>query len=136
MARRTVLRETRTVPLPELCSSALRQHRAVQGRDRLAAGAAWVESGLAFTTAHGTPIEPRNLNRHWYLVRDKLGLDSVRFHDLRHTCVTLLLDLGAPPHIVQAVAGHCGIEVTMTVYAHASQEEKRRVLQGLSERLA
>lgn len=63
-------------------------------------------------------------------------METVRFQDLRHTRVTLLLDLGAPPHIVQAVAGHSGIEVTMTVYAHASQEEKRRALQGLSEQLA
>jgi len=44
----------------------------------------------------------------------------VRLHDLRHTCVTLLLDSGAPPHIVQAIAGHSGIEVTMTIYAHAA----------------
>lgn len=88
-----------------------------------------------FTTAHGTPIEPRNLNRHWYGVRERTGLGAVRFHDLRHTCVTLLLDLGTPPHIVQAIAGHSGMEVTMMIYAHASRDEQRRALQGLSERL-
>ncbi len=49
--------------------------------------------------------------------------------------MTLLLDAGAPPHIVQAIAGHSGIEVTMTIYAHAAQEEQRKALAGLGERL-
>jgi integrase len=59
----------------------------------------------------------------------------VRLHDLRHTCVTLLLDAGVPPHIVQAIAGHSGIEVTMTIYAHAAREEQRQALLGLAQRL-
>ena len=78
------------LPLPGMAVDALREHRSRQAADRLAAGPAWVDSGLVFTTAHGTPIEPRNLNRHWYGVRDRAGLPAVRLHDLRHTCVTLL----------------------------------------------
>ena len=125
----------RSLPLPPLAVDALREHRARQAAERLCAGPAWQDSGLVFTTAHGTPIEPRNLNRHWYGVRDRSGLSGVRLHDLRHTCVTLLLDSGAPPHIVRAIAGHSGIEVTMTIYAHAAREEQRKALAGLSERL-
>ena len=59
-----------------------------------------------------------------------------RPHDLRHTCVSLLLDLGVPPHIVREIAGHSALEVTMTIYAHASLEEKYRALTRLDERLA
>jgi integrase len=128
-------RSRRTVPLPGLAVTALREHRAKQAAERLAAGVSWRDSGLVFTTAHGTPIEPRNLNRHWYGVRQRSGLGSVRFHDLRHTCVTLLLDLGTPPHIVQAIAGHSGMEVTMMIYAHASRDEQRRAIQSLGDRL-
>jgi len=125
----------RTIPLPALAVDALREHPARQAAERLAAGPGWQDSGLVFTTAHGTPIEPRNLNRHWYGVRDRCGLPGVRLHDLRHTCVTLLLDAGVPPHIVQAIAGHSGIEVTMTIYPHAAREEQRKALHGLGERL-
>jgi integrase len=125
----------RTLPLPGMTVDALREHRSRQAADRLSAGPAWVDSGLVFTTARGTPIEPRNLNRHWYGVRDRAGLSGVRLHDLRHTCVTLLLDAGVPPHIVQAIAGHSGIEVTMTIYAHAAREEQRQALRGLAQRL-
>lgn len=129
-------RSRRTIPLPAFCVDALRERKALQAKDRLAAGSAWVDSGLVFTTRIGTPIEPRNLNRHWHATREAAGLQTVRLHDLRHTCVTLLLDMNVPPHIVQAIAGHSGLEVTMTIYAHASQEEQRRALQGLSDRLA
>lgn len=59
----------------------------------------------------------------------------MRFHDLRHSCVTLLLDLGLPPHIVRDIVGHAAIEVTMTIYAHASLDEKREALRKLDERL-
>ena len=76
------------LPLPALAVDALREHRARQAAERLAAGPAWTDSGLVFTTARGTPIEPRNLNRYWYGVRERVGLPGVRLHDLRHTCVT------------------------------------------------
>jgi len=123
-------------PLPAIPVDALREHRARQAADWLAAGSGWRASGLVFTTATVTWIEPRNLNRHWYSLRTRAGLLSVRFHDLRHTCVTLLLDAGVPPHIVQAIAGHSGIQVTTSIYAHALQEEQRKALRSLGERLA
>jgi integrase len=54
----------------------------------------------------------------------------------RHTCVSLLLAEGAPPHVVQQIVGHSAIDVTMTIYAHASLDEKRTALSRLGERLA
>jgi integrase len=47
----------------------------------------------------------------------------------------MLLDLGVPPHIVRDIVGHADIGVTMTIYAHASLEEKRAALRKLDERL-
>lgn len=40
--------------------------------------------------------------------------------------MTLLMDLGAPPHIVRDIARHSGIWVTMTIYAHTALAEKRQ----------
>jgi Phage integrase family len=56
------------------------------------------------------------------------GSASCAFRDLRHTCVTLLLGLGTPPHVVREIVGHSAIEVTMTIYAHVSLDEKRKTL--------
>jgi hypothetical protein len=49
--------------LPELCVTALKLRKQQQDADRDLAEDAWIESGLVFTTRHGTPIEPRNFNR-------------------------------------------------------------------------
>jgi integrase len=56
-------RSIRALPLPDLCARALRKRRSEQAVDRIAAGSAWQDTGLVFTTYHGTPIEPRNLAR-------------------------------------------------------------------------
>jgi integrase len=45
------------------------------------------------------------------------------------------LDLGTPPHIVRQIVGHSDIEVTMTIYAHVSLEDKRMALAKLGEAL-
>ncbi|OHV68215.1 hypothetical protein BCD48_03275 [Pseudofrankia sp. BMG5.36] len=60
---------------------------------------------------------------------------SRRTHGLRHASVSLLLDLGVPPHIVRDIAGHSAIELTMTIYAHAALEEKRNALRKLDDQL-
>ncbi|GHH72149.1 site-specific integrase [Kitasatospora indigofera] len=129
------LSSLRTLPLPPVVVTALQGHREAQAQERVAAGDRWKDTGLVFTSRVGTAIEPDNLRRSWYPLRDRLGL-TLRFHDLRHTCVTLLLDLGVPPHIVRQIAGHSDIGVTMKVYAHASLDEQRKALGSLSDRLS
>jgi len=125
----------RTVPLMGLCVDALRAHRQRQFQERAAGEPMWVPTDYVFTSLAGTPVEPDNLRRSWHPLRERVGLGAVRFHDLRHTCVSLLLDLGAPPHVVREIVGHADLGVTMTIYAHASQEEKRLALGRLDDRL-
>jgi integrase len=125
----------RTVPLPPVCVEALREHRKRQFAERADRWPDWEDHGLVFPSRRGTPMEPDNLRRSWGEIRQRAGLGVMRFHDLRHTCVTLLLDLGTPPHIVREIVGHSAIEVTMTIYAHASLDEKRKALGKLGEAL-
>jgi integrase len=126
----------RTVPLPPQCAEALRDHREQQNTERANAGPDWEDHGFVFPSRRGTPMEPDNLRRSWAQIRESAGLGNARFHDLRHTCVTLLLDVGAPPHVVREIVGHSDIEVTMTIYAHVSLDEKRKALGKLGEVLS
>jgi integrase len=125
----------RTVPLPPFCVEALREHKKRQFAERSAAWPDWEEHGLVFPSRRGTPMEPDNLRRSWSTIRAQAGLGDARLHDCRHTCVTLLLDLGVPPHVVRDIVGHSDIEVTMTIYAHVSLDEKRRALGKLGDAL-
>jgi site-specific recombinase XerC len=74
----------RVIVLPAPCLAALREHRVQQGAERRSLGDRWRDSGLVFASTIGTPIEPRNLNRHFVGLLDRAGVRRIRFHDLRH----------------------------------------------------
>jgi integrase len=122
-----------TVPLPKITRRELLAHRDRQAGERDEVGEdVWQEHGLVFPTSVGTPMEPRSLNRHFEGIRTRAGLPDVRLHDLRHTVVTLLLELGTPPHVVQAIARHADLDVTLSIYAHANLDVMREALDKIA----
>lgn len=64
--------------------------------------------------------------------REAAGMPHVHFHDLRHSCATLLLQLGAPLHVVRDVLGHSSIKVTER-YAHTIAGPAREALARLGD---
>jgi integrase len=126
----------RVIPLPPVVVTALREHQARQDVEKETAGSAWEDTGFVFTTRQGRAMSPYTLTKYWHLVRERAGLDTLRFHDLRHTAVSLLLALGVPPHVVREIAGHSDIKVTMLVYAHGNVTEKAAALAQLGQALS
>ncbi|MFF7388916.1 tyrosine recombinase XerC [Streptomyces scabiei] len=120
-------RSARRVALPSECVTALRAQRAQQIADRKAAGNNWKGTGhgLVFTTRNGTPIEPRNLNRSFEALSIRAGVRKVRFHDLRHTCASLLHEQGADARMIMEVLGHSSIRVTMDIYTFVRLDSQR-----------
>jgi integrase len=103
---------SREVPVPPNLVGILRRHRLLQVAEREAAGDRWKEHGLLFTTKIGTPIEPRNINRHFDQLCVRAGVRRIRVHDLRHSCATLLYDQGVTLERIQDVLGHSSPTVT------------------------
>ena len=124
-----------TLPLPSICLTALQQRRAVQDRAHQAAGAAWNQSKLVFTTRYGDPIEPRNFNRYFAARCTAAGVRQITVHDARRTCATLLVDLDVHPRIVMQILRHAQFDVTMEVYASASSAATREALKRLGASL-
>jgi integrase len=109
----------RTVDLPQRALAVLKRHRKRQLEEKLKAGSAYEDSGLVFTTAKGTPLDAQNVvNRHFKPLLKLAGLPDIRWHDLRHSCFTLLLSRGAHPKFVQHLAGHASIQLTLNRYSH------------------
>jgi integrase len=50
----------------------------------------------------------------------RAGLPRIRFHDLRHSCATLLLSEGVHPKIVSDLLGHSQIGITLDLYSHVT----------------
>jgi integrase len=72
-----------------------------------------------FPSSIGMPTLGGNLNRTFKATLKRAGLPtSTRFHDLRHTCATLLLKQGVNPKFVQDLLGHADISLTLKVYSH------------------
>jgi integrase len=109
----------RSVRLTQRALSALKKHRKRQLEERMKRAGLWQEHGLVFPSQVGTPIGGRNLNRSFkrHLERAELPR-TFRFHDLRHTCATLLLRQGVNPKFVQELLGHGDVSLTLNVYSH------------------
>ncbi|HVD00377.1 MAG TPA: site-specific integrase [Candidatus Dormibacteraeota bacterium] len=111
-------RSRRTIRMPEVVAGALTAHQQQQRKDRLLAGARWKESRFIFTTTVGTPLEGPSVTRHFQQLLKQAGLPRLRFHDLRHSCASLLLAQGVAPRVVMETLGHSQISLTMNTYSH------------------
>jgi integrase len=120
----------RTLPVPAILLRVLRQHRVRQDKARQRAD--WQEHGLVFPSSVGTLMEPGNLHRHFKVVLVRAGLPTtVRFHDLRHSCATLLLAQGVPLVVVRDTLGHTQISTTADIYGHVLPDTHRQAVDGL-----
>lgn len=124
-----------TLPLPGICVTALRSRGKDQVEARAAAGERWIESGLVFTTAVGTPFEPRNFNRRFEARCTKAAVRQITVHDVRHTCATLLAALDVHPRVAMRILRHAQIDVTMNVYTEVSDAKTLQALKRLGRQL-
>ena len=93
------------------------------------------DQGLIFATGKGTPLEAQNIvNRHFKPLLRRAGLPDIRWHDLRHTCATLLL--GRVDHKdVQKLLGHKNISITIDRYSHWMPDMGKRAADGMDDAL-
>jgi hypothetical protein len=95
LVRREVKTETSEapLPLPDLCVTELKIRKGQQDADRGRAGDGWIDTGLIFTTRHGTPIEPRNFDRCVVAAQ----VPRITVHGMRKTCASLLAERRPSP---------------------------------------
>jgi integrase len=124
-----------TVPMPDVCSAALKVRQEEQAAAREQAGERWQDSDLVFTTRWGTPIEPRNFYRSFERRCAKAGVPRIRVHDTRHTCASLLVALDVHPRVAMRILRHAQIAMTMEVYAEVSDDITRAALKKLGDSL-
>ncbi|MDH6128407.1 site-specific integrase [Kitasatospora sp. GP82] len=125
----------RRIALPTPCLRSLEQHRDRQRQERQAAGATWKDSGYVFTRPNGAPIEGATLTRHFTALLRQARLRRIRFHDLRHSAATLLLEQGVELVVIKELLGHAHIGVTATVYAHVRLRLQRQAIDTLGNAL-
>ncbi|WP_166029221.1 tyrosine-type recombinase/integrase [Streptomyces chilikensis] len=125
----------RRIALPTECIHSLKKHQERQDKERETAGPAWTDNGLVFTTPTGRPLDPANLTRRFHNFRNRAGLRRIRFHDLRHSTATLLLEQGVDLVVIKELLGHAHIGVTAGVYAHVRLRLQRQAIDTLGHAL-
>ncbi len=86
-----------------------------------------------FLSPEGQRWDDRNLRRAWYRCLEKAQIRTVRFHDLRHSFVSLLINQGAHQKYIQQQAGHSSIQVTMDTHGHLFPSQNREWVNKLDE---
>jgi integrase len=125
---------TRTIRLFEGTLQVLREHQFRQQYTRAIAGERWQEMDLIFTSNAGTPIDRSNMRLDFNRVIQEAGLPKIRFHDLRHTAASLMLNHNIPVIVVSRILGHSTPSITLDIYGHLyteMQDEAARLMDEL-----
>lgn len=141
-------KKIRDIPVPGFALDRLREHKAAQAAERLAAGPDWVDGccdqcrggrgwGLVFATnsnrSAGRGLHETQARKTFQdACETAIGLRP-RFHDLRHTAATLLLAQRVPLAEVQQILGHSSIQVTKDIYGHLEVEHLRSATSTMDE---
>lgn len=127
----------RGLVLLDQAACALRQRRKQQLEERMAAPPGqYQKTDLIFTDHLGRPLDPSGLTRRFKRLATKAGFPNLRFHDLRHTFATMMLEMGIHPKVVQEYLGHETIGITMDTYSHVVPGVHQEAVTRVNEYLA
>jgi integrase len=125
-------RSRRSVVLPGTAVQILKEHRISQAEEFKILQKV-NEMDLVFTGEHGQPLHPKSIINQFNRMIKKADVSQIRFHDLRHTHATILLQQGIHPKVVSERLGHSQISITMDTYSHVLpglQEEASRSIEN------
>jgi integrase len=126
----------RTLTLPTVAVAALRRQRAQQLEWRLRAGSGWSDYGLVFTQRFGAPLRCSDVAHAFRKLCVRIGVRTIRVHDLRHLHASLLLNQGISLADVSKRLGHANVHVTASIYAHAIDKRDERAARAIERVLA
>lgn len=122
----------------------LKAHKKIQNENRLEYGPHYRknvfderECDFVLTWENGSYVHPDYYTKKFSRILKKLGFDKkVRFHDLRHTNASYLLDLGVDFKTIQARLGHADINTTMNIYSHVNLKMQKSAVEKLNKMLS
>lgn len=117
---------TRSLPLVPQFEVMLLKMRETQEQNKAIFGDAYCRefSDYIYVDPMGYLIKPGYVTQHFRLVCDNHGLKHIRFHDLRHSCATLLYENGVDMKAIQEWLGHSNISTTLNIYTHLDYKNK------------
>lgn len=118
----------RTLPLFDNIATKLLEFKEKQESFKKAFGNTYNKQFLeyVFVNTQGKIIRPDYVTQHFSILLENIGLKHIRFHDLRHSCASLLLAKGIPMKSIQEWLGHSNFSTTANLYAHLDSNSKKK----------
>ena len=126
----------RAFPLLPDIRQLLLQLKAKEKENRRLMGREYQDSPYIFKWTSGKPYSPDYLSHRFLDLLRQNGLPHIRFHDLRHSCASLLIAQGFGLKDVQEWLGHADITLTANTYAHLDMKRKQTIAQSLAGALS
>ncbi len=123
----------RTIVLSSVTIEALKEHRFDQKQARIMAGEKWQERGIVFCNIYGGFFNPVKVLALFQRLLREAGLPHMRFHDLRHSAATILLEARVHLKMVQERLGHSSIATTADIYSHISPEMQQETVDKIDD---
>lgn len=114
----------RSLPLVPQYRELLLRMQERQKQCRKLCGNCYIESDYIYVNDLGAPYQPNFVSQHFRTLLEKNQLRVIRFHDLRHTCASLLLKNGVSMKEIQEWLGHSNFSTTANIYAHLDTAAK------------
>ena len=125
-------RRIRRVDMSQQLTEVLKQHRTAMRTESLKRGTPMPE--WVFTHQSGKRLTATNMaNRIFHRCLEKAGLRQVRFHDLRHSFASILIQQGESLAYVKEQMGHHSIQITVDIYGHLAPEGNKSAVDRLDD---
>lgn len=122
----------RTFPLTAEAEAIFRRAKEQEQQNRAAFGREYQENSYVFKWPDGRPYSPDYISHRFAKLLKKHELPHIRFHELRHSCASMLLDMGFTLKDVQEWLGHSDIKMTTNIYAHLDTARKNSIADSLA----
>ena len=107
--------------------------RSYQQKEKARRSGPFNQEHLVFCDENGLPLNPRNFTRQFQKELKNSGLKTIRFHDLRHTVATILLEDGKAINTVQEILGHYNAAFTASQYGHVTSRMQQEATETLGQ---
>ena len=116
----------RTLPLVPFMKERLLQQKKVQAENRKLCGRSYIKDYMGYVCVNeiGAILKPNYISTSFPKLLEANGLRHIRFHDLRHSCASLMLANGVPMKQIQEWLGHSDFSTTANIYAHLDYSSK------------
>lgn len=123
----------RSYPLDEKTKTMLLELKEKEKCNRELCGSDYIENDYIFKWDNGEPYKPEYISHMFQTMLEKNGLRKIRFHDLRHSCASLLVALDYQLKDIKEWLGHADINTTANIYSHLDIRRKNDIANSMSK---